>query len=196
MIAWPSTASVIRACRQVLFCRAALSLRQPPEALGSLQPIRPALAERHEVIKLRVPLDKLPAPVLAAIDVGIKARADDALAIPGYAHLDGAGALRVIAVQLDDVVVDARQGHPLFQSGIELMPRLGVALRPAWISITTNDYTKPWITAPRAKSSRSNAVYQASAREKNRWCQSRVRGRITVIASTSKTSLWETASVI
>jgi len=89
--------------------------------------LRPALAERHEVIELRVPLDKLPAPVLAAIDVGVKPRADDALAIPGYAHLDGAGALRIVAVQLDDVVVDARQGHALFQSGIELVELLAAA---------------------------------------------------------------------
>src|SRR5260370_5203804 len=89
--------------------------------------LRPALAERHEVIELRVPLDKLPAPVLAAIDVGVKPPTDDALAIACYAHLDGAGALRVVAVQLDAVVVNARQGHALFQLVIEIVQLLAPA---------------------------------------------------------------------
>jgi len=76
------------------------------------------------MVEIGVPLGKLPLTIHAPIDICVVARSDDALVVPGYPHLDRAGTLGTVAVDLDDVIVDARQRYAPLQSRVELVQLL------------------------------------------------------------------------
>src|SRR5215470_6140169 len=68
----------------------------------------PALLERHRVMEKQFALGETPASALAPILVLVVSRGRDALAVAREARLDSAGAMRLVAVHLDNVILDKR----------------------------------------------------------------------------------------
>src|SRR5271156_1139298 len=76
-------------------------------------------------------LDKAPSPVLAAIFVFVVSSRRDALTLACEARLDRAGAMRLVAVQLNNMILDERYCgfRPAHGRAIKLQQRVPPPLR-------------------------------------------------------------------
>jgi len=88
---------------------------------------RPALLNRHEMKESAFALDKLPPPVFTAKDVIVVRRPNHALIIARDADFQRTRSRCFVAIEVDDVVVNARQSGVALDAAIKFVQFLATA---------------------------------------------------------------------